>query len=195
MGLYEDAMQAVIKRKQSTRERINQNLNAVIDWLDFTESLSSLPSNKPNSGGSPVGEKITNFYGGHQNVRNIMEGRGPSTGPIPPQMTWKFRGMPVTTAKGTKKYFKPFLRDLAKTGYDIESLGGYNYRPIRGGGRLSEHAYGRAIDINPQQNPMGSSLVTNMPKNVARLAALHHLIWGGTWRSKKDPMHFSITGY
>ena len=29
----------------------------------------------------------------------------------------------------------------------------FNYRKIAGSNNLSNHAYGKAIDINPQQNP------------------------------------------
>ena len=73
----------------------------------------------------------------------------------------------------------------------------------------SMHAYGLAIDINPVQNPYvkGSEVI---PVNGSRDAAAPGtivaggvvvtafatagLIWGGTWSSLKDFMHFSSNG-
>jgi D-alanyl-D-alanine carboxypeptidase len=88
--------------------------------------------------------------------------------------------------------FQAFLNDLAATGYVPKSSGGFNYRKKRGGTSLSEHAYGNAIDINALSNAMGSS-ATDMPGNVAELAAKHGLEWGGTWKNP-DPMHFEWMG-
>jgi hypothetical protein len=92
--------------------------------------------------------------------------------------------------------FQSFLQDLAAEGYPIKSSGGYNYRTIRGSdtGRLSQHAYGNAIDINADANPQGGSK-SDLPANIAQLAASHGLIWGGKFSgSKKDPMHFEWAG-
>ena len=59
---------------------------------------------------------------------------------------------------------------------------------------MSEHAYGNAIDINPDKNPWRSSK-TNLPSNVSDIAAKHGLIWGGDWSpGSRDPMHFEWTG-
>ncbi|ACM26529.1 tape measure protein [Rhizobium rhizogenes] len=88
--------------------------------------------------------------------------------------------------------FQGFIKDLEGTGYKIKSIGGYNYRNIAGTNKLSNHAFGDAIDINPQQNPMGKNLVTDLPSNVGELAAKNGLSWGGAWNSKKDAMHFEV---
>lgn len=199
MGLYEDAMKAAVANKVASKKRTSENLAAVINWIDTLETMTS-PVGGSGGGSSSGGSGL--FSGGSaSSIRNASEGRGPSSGGIPPMKTWHWRDpidnqrFSVTTAKGTKKSFKGLLRSLSSTGYDIDSIGGYNYRNVRGGNRLSEHAYGKAIDINPAQNPMSSNLVTNMPANTAALARLHGLVWGGTWKSKKDAMHFSTTGY
>jgi hypothetical protein len=63
-----------------------------------------------------------------------------------------------------------------------------------GGSALPEHAYGKAIDINPAQNP-GHSNQTNLPANVSEMAAKHGLTWGGDWKpGSRDNMHFEWTG-
>ena len=108
----------------------------------------------------------------------------------------------ITTASGRKvtvhaaaaASFKGFLDELEGTGYRIDSLGGHNHRAIRGSNRLSQHAYGNAIDINPDRNPMGNRLITDLPPNVSAMAARHGLSWGGDWKRRKDAMHFEWTG-
>jgi len=89
--------------------------------------------------------------------------------------------------------FQSLVDDLEATGYKIKSIGGYNYRNISGTNKLSNHAFGNAIDINPQANPMGHSLVTDMPTGISAIAARNGFDWGGDWKSKKDAMHFEIS--
>jgi hypothetical protein len=90
----------------------------------------------------------------------------------------------------------------------------FNCRAVTGGSGWSEHAYGRAIDINPIQNPYISSRGTVLPPAGAayrdRTSGAIGLIaeggpavaafdsvgwhWGGRWRSIKDYQHFSASG-
>ncbi|WP_395006882.1 M15 family metallopeptidase [Cypionkella sp.] len=88
--------------------------------------------------------------------------------------------------------FTGFLQELEATGYLPKSSGGYNYRPIRGGTKLSQHAFGNAIDIGAAANAMGSH-ATDMPSGVSDIAAKYGLEWGGNWK-RPDPMHFEWTG-
>ena len=91
--------------------------------------------------------------------------------------------------------FAGFLKDLEGTGYKIDSLGGFANRGMAGNpGRVSQHAFGNAIDINPSRNPFHSSK-TDMPANVSAMAAKWGLSWGGDWSERsRDPMHFEWTG-
>jgi len=81
----------------------------------------------------------------------------------------------------------------------------FNYRPIQGGSELSMHAYGRAIDINPVQNPYirkDEVLPVGARYDVkadGTLSADHAVVkaflergwkWGGNFRSLKDYQHF-----
>ncbi|MEQ1954426.1 M15 family metallopeptidase [Mesorhizobium yinganensis] len=93
--------------------------------------------------------------------------------------------------------FQGFINELQASGYQINSLGGYNHRNIAGTNRLSNHAYGNAIDINPLTNPdtgRGGRLITDMPPGVSEMAARYGIGWGGDWNSKKDAMHFEVLG-
>ncbi len=89
--------------------------------------------------------------------------------------------------------FDGFVKELEAQGYNVQSLGGFNNRMIRGGSKLSQHAYGNAIDLNPGKNPLGTTM-TDMPDNVRALAKKYGLIWGMDWKGRKDPMHFEWNG-
>lgn len=68
-------------------------------------------------------------------------------------------------------------------------------RSIRGSktGRLSTHAWGIAIDLNPQENLLGTP--GRMDPRVIALAGRHGFTWGGTFK-RSDPMHFQYaSGY
>lgn len=103
-------------------------------------------------------------------------------------------GKSIQVHKDAAPSFAGFLNELEQSGYQINSVGGYNLRNKRGGRSLSEHAFGNAIDINPSKNPMGKGFVTDMPSNISDLAAKYGLSWGGDWKSVKDTMHFEWTG-
>ena len=96
---------------------------------------------------------------------------------------------------------------------EVNNTSAFNYREITGGGRLSNHAYGRAIDINPQQNPYvtynGDTPVythANAAPYIDRTSGDPHVIvegddcynafiahgfsWGGHWDDPVDYQHF-----
>ncbi len=86
----------------------------------------------------------------------------------------------------------------------------FNYRSVLDSGTLSEHAKGRAIDINPRYNPFVHPRKPVAPANgvydpglqgtiTERSPAVRHFRhigwkWGGEWRSAKDYQHFSWNG-
>ncbi|HEY1348526.1 MAG TPA: M15 family metallopeptidase [Ktedonobacteraceae bacterium] len=82
---------------------------------------------------------------------------------------------------------------------------GFNYRTIARTTRLSHHAYGRAIDINPRQNPyitkdfskpLNALYNVEEPGTIRRgdvlFATFEALgwLWGGDWEDRKDYQHF-----
>jgi hypothetical protein len=87
-----------------------------------------------------------------------------------------------------------------------DNTSGYNWREARGTGRLSWHALGRAIDLNPLENPWvrgdrirpkgakrdprapGTLQRNNDP--VVRAFRRHGWHWGGRWRRVQDWQHF-----
>lgn len=82
---------------------------------------------------------------------------------------------------------------------------GFNYREKTGGGSLSNHAFGRAVDINTVQNPYvkGTLILPPngkwQPGTPGTFTADHPITkmfislgwgWGGTWTSRQDYQHF-----
>jgi hypothetical protein len=89
----------------------------------------------------------------------------------------------------------------------------FNCRGVPGSTAWSEHAYGRAIDINPIQNPEvrnGEVSPATGRAFVDRPRAARGMVlaggpvvgafaaigwgWGGDWRSLRDYQHFSANG-
>lgn len=92
--------------------------------------------------------------------------------------------------------FQSLLTDLEAAGYAVNgrTSGGYNPRNIAGTNTPSNHAFGRAIDINWDRNAQGTQ--GDIPAELARsLATKYGMRWGGDYKTAKpDPMHFEIAG-
>lgn len=88
---------------------------------------------------------------------------------------------------------------------EANNTSAFNYQEITGGGRLSNHAYGRAIDINTFLNPyIKDGLVlphgAKYDPGIAGTFTSNHPIvraflqlgwdWGGKWTSPRDYQHF-----
>lgn len=69
--------------------------------------------------------------------------------------------------------------------------GSYNYRSVRGSDRLSCHAFGAAIDIDAEQNPMNyNGDLGAIPAIVVNAFKAQGWFWGGDYKSGRlDPMH------
>ncbi len=92
--------------------------------------------------------------------------------------------------------FEGLLGELASMGYPLKSSGGFNYRNMRGSDKLSQHAFGTAIDLNAATNPMlarGAKVQTDLPDNIGEIAKKYGLEWGGNWK-RPDAMHFEYVG-
>jgi hypothetical protein len=103
-------------------------------------------------------------------------------------------------------------------GDDLESMrhdntSAFNCRYVAGTTTWSMHAFGKAVDINPVENPYVDGSHVSPPngeqyadRSDARPGMIYerdvvwrafHSIgweWGGTWRSAQDYQHFSSTG-
>ena len=94
-----------------------------------------------------------------------------------------------------------------------DNTSGFNCRFVSGTRRWSAHAYGRAIDVNPVENPYVSGGRVQPPAGRAyldrtkarpgmavsggvlvRAFAAAGWQWGGRWRGTPDYQHFSASG-
>jgi hypothetical protein len=84
-----------------------------------------------------------------------------------------------------------------------DNTSGFNYRTVPATHHLSHHALGRAIDLNPAENPymdpvrgtdqkydpsVPGTLTRESPPTV--IFRRHGWSWGGTWRRGRDYQHF-----
>ena len=102
--------------------------------------------------------------------------------------------------------------DAPPTG-DGNTTGAFVCRPTRGSTSWSQHAYGRAVDVNPFHNPYvrGDVVLPELASTYADRANVREGMivpggvverafdavgwgWGGDWSSFKDWQHFSATG-
>lgn len=87
----------------------------------------------------------------------------------------------------------------------LNNSSGFNYRMIVGTNKLSNHATGRAFDINPMQNPYirsdyryppGIDYDPKLPGAIISGGEIAQYLkekkweWGGDWTDRKDYMHF-----
>jgi hypothetical protein len=97
---------------------------------------------------------------------------------------------------------------------EADNTSAFNCRHVEGTTRWSEHAYGRAIDLNPIENPYVTSAgTTSHPASrpyldrsrvrpgmavegstVVRAFDAVGWGWGGRWSSVRDYQHFSASG-
>jgi hypothetical protein len=70
----------------------------------------------------------------------------------------------------------------------------YARRNIRGATHPSCHSWGIAIDLNPEENPLGKP--GRMDPRVVAVFKKHGFTWGGEFHTRLDPMHFQYaSGY
>ena len=94
-----------------------------------------------------------------------------------------------------------------------DNTSAFNCRRVEGSSSWSEHAYGRAIDVNPLENPYisrrgvlppaGRAFLDRSSRRrgmihpggaVVRAFARVGWSWGGAWTSPRDYQHFSAKG-
>lgn len=105
--------------------------------------------------------------------------------------------------------------DADTASIDQNNTSCFCYRPATGSSNISNHGYGRAIDINPQQNPYvysGNYSHPNAAPYIDRNCGDPHVIvgndsdicysiftkygfsWGGNWTDPIDYQHFELPG-
>lgn len=128
--------------------------------------------------------------------------------------TLKVRGFPIAKARPIEVYDGDDNASMAD-----DNTSAFNHRPIAASTKLSLHAYGAAIDLNPVENPfltfagstisvapaqgiafinrkelrLGKALRKGLAEEVVQIFAENGFTqWGGDWDSPIDYQHFDI---
>lgn len=107
---------------------------------------------------------------------------------------WRFMGKEVRSMFVNKIMEKPLYRAWSninerKLVDEVQSYDGcFVIRQSRSDGRPSVHSWGLAIDINAETNRLG--VIGDMNLNLVKCFTDAGFIWGGSWKSVKDFMHF-----
>lgn len=115
-------------------------------------------------------------------------------------------GTPIVLSRGIRvhkkvadsltRIFQSLWETFGKSQAEIEKVdlhqigGAYYFRARRGSKRLSNHARGIAIDIDPQDNPMGREGRGDMDPRVVAAFKAEGWRWGGDYAGSKDKMHY-----
>jgi hypothetical protein len=114
---------------------------------------------------------------------------------------------PLTSVKLVDDFGQPGDDTLSM---EANNTSAFCYRTVFGGGHLSRHSYGAAIDINPLYNPYlddgriapltgapYADRAKDFPGKIDHSDLAYKLFkkygweWGGDWRGDKDYQHFS----
>ena len=107
-------------------------------------------------------------------------------------------GLDRSRHKLVAEVFVSVFADIQRAGLqqELTSFGGcFAFRAQRTGTKLSSHAWGIAVDLNPESNAQGTA--GNMNAEVAATFTKAGFTWGGDWQGhSRDPMHFQFcSGY
>jgi hypothetical protein len=88
--------------------------------------------------------------------------------------------------------FQAIFDEILERGLNSKAYyfgGCFDFRQKRNIAGLSTHAWGIAIDLNPETNRYGTS--GDMAPEIVEIFQKYSFIWGGAWNGKtRDPMHF-----
>jgi hypothetical protein len=118
-------------------------------------------------------------------------------------------GYPIQRLRVVDAYRADDDRSMA-----ANNTSGFNCRRVSGSSSWSEHAFGRAVDLNPLRNPYvtrggrvsppAGRPYANRARRAAGMIHANDLVvrafaaagwrWGGYWSGSRDYQHFSSTG-
>ncbi|MSR91158.1 M15 family metallopeptidase [Inconstantimicrobium porci] len=184
--LYDDM------RSKSEDEKLERG--TLKDMMEQTYILGPIKSVQPK-----------NFNPGRIRSYQLMaEVYGKSEGEIQKQIEYignngfsKNNGAASSLKKVFKEINSSSVSDGRISAYVYPTSGGYNYRFVRGTGRLSAHAYGIAIDLKTNKNDYwkwsnpkdATKRIASYPEKLIEIFESNNFIWGGKW-GYFDIMHF-----
>ncbi|MGA9761476.1 MAG: M15 family metallopeptidase [Gaiellaceae bacterium] len=147
-------------------------------------------------------------FDGRSHAGRLIVRRGYAGQVVAALRTLYYGRFPIRRMRPVEAYGSSDDRSMA-----ADNTSAFNCRGVAGSSSWSEHAYGRAIDINPLENPELRDGVVSPPGGRAyvdrrrwkkgmihagdravRAFAAVGWKWGGYWHSLKDYQHFSWNG-
>lgn len=123
---------------------------------------------------------------------------------LPTALPYAYGDVLVKTIRGHKRIVDVVVAALMEclangVAPDRIAYGGmYSFRAKRSSPKLSTHAWGIAIDLDPARNPMGKPWdggAAMMPAAAVKAFEERGFVWGGRW-DQPDCMHFQMAaGY
>lgn len=81
--------------------------------------------------------------------------------------------------------------EAANLHHEIETFDGcYVERRVRGSNKMSLHSWAMAIDLNASKEKLGQ-VETHFTTPFIDIM-VKYVFWGGNYKGRKDPMHFSL---
>ena len=120
--------------------------------------------------------------------------------PFPLALSWNpnVKVSKITCHRLLVETFEQVFAEIVRQGLSdsVVTFGGcFNFRQEKASVKLSTHAWGIAIDLNPESNAQGTP--GNMDHGVVEIFDNAGFEWGGNWpEPRTDAMHFQFcSGY
>ena len=147
----------------------------------------------PNPWPTPDDASMRRFYGrpGDEDALTMLDADG---------IGIKYAGQPVSVIRCHYKVAESLKRVLLDISHGTaawileEYAGCFNYRAMRGGSRMSKHAWGVAIDFAPGRNGLRTHWPTEATMPIEAMESFAKEGWtsaGAFWG--RDAMHFEAT--
>lgn len=179
-----------------SRHALENVLKATTDtYFHIAFADPSTPLGPVSTQPSALGNILT-----QANIQPIKRNDWGAPGQSQDMVTVTAGGCRFTINRLAKTRFTGFVNDLVnELNYHPRSIGGYSNRNIAGTNTKSNHAWGAAIDIDPDRNPRygtaaGGRYALPHPPAIIALARKWGLGWGGEYKNSKDYMHFEVIG-
>lgn len=117
--------------------------------------------------------------------------------PTPVKLSWSDQKVTIVSChKLMEDVFTSVFNAIYKAGLwpELENYGGiYEDRSVKGGLKISTHAWGISVDVDTLDNALGKK--PEMHPKIIKIFADHGFLWGGNW-NRPDGMHFQYArGY
>lgn len=188
--LYDD------KKPKSDEEKLsNPDVQDMLEVRYPLDEIEKVQKGNKDPGRARVYTLLNEVYGSSEGsiTKNLV------------QTSTNYGTFPFNKKADASENLKKALNEAFEASKSNPKIGGFvapvngtfNYRVVRGTGRLSAHAYGIAIDLNRHNSDywkwvseeQGSKRIASYPKELVKAFENNGFVWGGKWEHF-DILHF-----